>query len=128
MPQKFVATETLSFDFELFIGVRAQQFLTAISECWLKCRNEDASKKIFVATGTLVFDFELFIGVLSWCHSLKRGYWGGDLREGFDLIKQDLPGQFNFLWIHPPYWNIIHYSSRLFGSLHDSKFKRSHKF
>ena len=32
-------------------------------ERWLKCRNEDASKKIFVATGILVFDFELFIGV-----------------------------------------------------------------
>ena len=29
---------------------------------WLKCRNEDASKKIFVAIGILVFDFELFIG------------------------------------------------------------------
>jgi len=37
-----------------------QQFLTASSERWLKCRNEDASKKI-VATEILVFDFELFI-------------------------------------------------------------------
>jgi hypothetical protein len=38
-------------------------------------------------------------------------YWGGDLREGFDLTKQDLPGTFDFVWIHPPYWNIIRYSS-----------------
>ena len=38
-------------------------------------------------------------------------YWGGDLREGFDLTKQDLPGKFDFVWIHPPYWNIIRYSS-----------------
>lgn len=38
------------------------------------------------------------------------GYWGGDLREGFDLTKQDLPGNFDFVWIHPPYWNIIRYS------------------
>jgi len=30
-------------------------------------------------------------------------YWGGDLREGFDLSKQDLPGKFDFVWIHPPY-------------------------
>jgi hypothetical protein len=30
-------------------------------ERWLKCRNEDASKKI-VTTEILVFDFELFIG------------------------------------------------------------------
>ncbi len=38
-------------------------------------------------------------------------YWGGDLREGFDLTKQDLPGKFDFVWIHPPYWNIIQYSN-----------------
>ena len=38
-------------------------------------------------------------------------YWGGDLRQGFDLTKQDLPGKFDFVWIHPPYWNIIHYSN-----------------
>ena len=39
-------------------------------------------------------------------------YWGGDLRQGFDLTKQDLPGKFDFVWIHPPYWNIIRYSSK----------------
>ncbi len=38
-------------------------------------------------------------------------YWGGDLRKGFDLSKQDLPGKFDFVWIHPPYWNIIQYSN-----------------
>jgi hypothetical protein len=38
-------------------------------------------------------------------------YWGGDLRSGFDLTKQDLPGRFDFVWIHPPYWNIVHYRS-----------------
>ncbi len=37
-------------------------------------------------------------------------FWGSDLREGFDLSKQDLPGQFDFVWIHPPYWNIVRYS------------------
>jgi len=37
-------------------------------------------------------------------------YWGGDLREGFDLTQQDLPGKYDFVWIHPPYWNIIRYS------------------
>jgi len=37
-------------------------------------------------------------------------YWSGDLKQGFDLSKQDLPGQFDLLWIHPPYWNIIRYS------------------
>jgi len=37
-------------------------------------------------------------------------FWGGDLRQGFDLTKQELPGQFDFCWLHPPYWNIIRYS------------------
>ncbi|MFC1678086.1 hypothetical protein ACFL3G_13635 [Planctomycetota bacterium] len=38
-------------------------------------------------------------------------YWGGDLRNGFDLARQELPGKFDFCWIHPPYWNIIRYSN-----------------
>jgi hypothetical protein len=37
-------------------------------------------------------------------------YWGGDLKTGFDLATTDLPGTFDFVWIHPPYWNIIRYS------------------
>ena len=38
-------------------------------------------------------------------------YLGNPGREGFDLTKQDLPGEFDFVWIHPPYWNIVRYSS-----------------
>ncbi len=38
-------------------------------------------------------------------------YWGGDLRNGFDLTRQDLPASFDFVWIHPPYWNIVQYQS-----------------
>ena len=38
------------------------------------------------------------------------GFWGSDLRDGFDLTGQQLPGNFDFVWIHPPYWNIIRYS------------------
>ena len=38
-------------------------------------------------------------------------YWGGDLRDGFDLTRQDLPGRFDFCWIHPPYFNIVRYGS-----------------
>ena len=38
-------------------------------------------------------------------------FWGGDLRDGFDLTRQDLPGSFDFVWIHPPYWNIVQYES-----------------
>jgi len=42
---------------------------------------------------------------------LGISYWGGDLRSGFDLTRQDLPGTFDFVWIHPPYWNIVAYGS-----------------
>jgi len=46
---------------------------------------------------------------------LGISYWGGDLRSGFDLTRQDLPGTFDFVWIHPPYWNIVAYE----GGEHD---------
>lgn len=36
-------------------------------------------------------------------------FWGGDLRHGFNLLRQDIPGRHDFIWIHPPYWNIIRY-------------------
>ena len=32
-------------------------------------------------------------------HSID--YWGADLRTGFDLTTQDLPGLFDFIWVHP---------------------------
>jgi hypothetical protein len=38
-------------------------------------------------------------------------FWGADLRSGFDLTRQNLPGPFDFVWIHPPYWNIVQYRS-----------------
>lgn len=37
-------------------------------------------------------------------------YWGGDLRSGFNLLQQSPPRDADFIWIHPPYWNIIQYS------------------
>lgn len=37
-------------------------------------------------------------------------FWGGDLRTGFNLIQHEIPGRHDFVWIHPPYWNIIRYS------------------
>lgn len=37
-------------------------------------------------------------------------YWGDDLRSGFNLLTTDLPGSYDFIWIHPPYWSIIKYS------------------
>ncbi len=38
-------------------------------------------------------------------------YWGADLRAGFDLERDPLPGPFDFVWVHPPYWDIVRYSN-----------------
>ncbi len=36
-------------------------------------------------------------------------FWGGDLRNGFDLTRLELPGRYDLVWLHPPYWNIVEY-------------------
>jgi hypothetical protein len=40
-------------------------------------------------------------------------FWGGDLHTGFNLLLQNPPKNADFVWIHPPYWNIIRYSDNL---------------
>lgn len=38
-------------------------------------------------------------------------YEGRDLRDGWDVLTSDLPEkQFDLVWYHPPYWDIIRYS------------------
>jgi hypothetical protein len=37
-------------------------------------------------------------------------FWGSDLKRGFNLLTTPMPGNFEFVWIHPPYWDIIRYS------------------
>ncbi|MDZ7760057.1 MAG: hypothetical protein U5L00_07370 [Desulfovermiculus sp.] len=40
-------------------------------------------------------------------------YQGRDLREGWDILESRLPEeQFDLVWYHPPYWDIIKYSDR----------------
>lgn len=44
---------------------------------------------------------------------LKRQiqYEGRDLKDGWDIISGDLPTEmYDFVWYHPPYWDIIRYS------------------
>jgi hypothetical protein len=43
-------------------------------------------------------------------HGHNIHFWGGDLRDGFDLQNDPLPGPFDFVWVHPPYWNMIRYN------------------
>lgn len=38
-------------------------------------------------------------------------YHGRDLRQGWDLLRDRMPGQdYDLVWFHPPYWDIIRYS------------------
>jgi len=38
-------------------------------------------------------------------------YEGRDLKDGWDILESPLPErQFDMVWYHPPYWNIIRYS------------------
>ena len=51
--------------------------------------------------------------VIAWLNRTQQThieYWGGDLKAGFNLLADELPGKFDFVWLHPPYWNIIRYS------------------
>lgn len=51
--------------------------------------------------------------VIAWLnrnHGTAIDYWGGDLKDGFNLLKEGLPGTFDFIWIHPPYWDIVRYT------------------
>jgi hypothetical protein len=39
-------------------------------------------------------------------------YEGRDLKTGFDILNGQMPSeQFDIVWFHPPYWDIIRYSA-----------------
>lgn len=44
------------------------------------------------------------------CRELGLPYLGLDLASGFDLLTSPIPGQFDFIFWHPPYWNMLRYS------------------
>ena len=53
--------------------------------------------------------------VVEWVNKNRRDgkkteFWCGDLRSGFNLMSDRFPHQFDMVFIHPPYWNIIRYS------------------
>ena len=62
---------------------------------------------------------------------LRRGidYEGRDLKKGWDLVSGPLPEkQFDLVWYHPPYWDVIAYSDNPkdlsnCGSLKDFEFR-----
>jgi len=47
------------------------------------------------------------------CQELRIAYEGRDLRQGFDARNPDgYPplGEFDFVWLHPPYWKMVPYN------------------
>jgi len=41
----------------------------------------------------------------------KIQYVGEDLKQGWDILESPMPlNQFDLVWYHPPYWDIIKYS------------------
>jgi hypothetical protein len=55
-------------------------------------------------------------------------YEGRDLHEGWDILSGPLPEkQFDLVWYHPPYWDIIHYSEKS-NDLSDCKTLEEYEF
>jgi hypothetical protein len=49
------------------------------------------------------------------CNSLGIPYEGRDLKTGFDATRPESfarLGTFDFIWMHPPYWNMVRYNAR----------------
>ena len=44
------------------------------------------------------------------CRELGVDCLQRDLRDGFDVLSSNIPSGFDFVFFHPPYWNIIKYS------------------
>lgn len=44
------------------------------------------------------------------CHELDVECVQRDLKDGFDILSSEMPSGFDFVFFHPPYWNIIKYS------------------
>jgi hypothetical protein len=48
------------------------------------------------------------------CKELGIDYVGRDLKSGFDSTRGELyegVGKFDFIWLHPPYWNMARYNA-----------------
>jgi hypothetical protein len=44
------------------------------------------------------------------CRELGVDCLQRDLRDGFDVLTSPIPSEFDFIFFHPPYWDIIRYS------------------
>lgn len=45
------------------------------------------------------------------CAELGISYLGLDLKNGFDLLRSPITERVDFVFWHPPYWNMIRYSA-----------------
>ena len=54
---------------------------------------------------------DVVAGINQYCRK-DIAYEGRDLRDGWDVVRSPLPEKrFDLVWFHPPYWDIIRYSS-----------------
>lgn len=45
------------------------------------------------------------------CKEMQKDYVGLDLKQGFDLTRDAIPGKdYDMIFVHPPYWSMITYS------------------
>ncbi len=42
--------------------------------------------------------------------------WQGDLHQGFDLLKDEIPAHADLVWVHPPYHDMVIYSGQVWGA------------
>jgi hypothetical protein len=42
--------------------------------------------------------------------------WQGDLHQGFDLLKDEIPVHADLVWVHPPYHDMVVYSGKVWGT------------
>ncbi len=45
------------------------------------------------------------------CKQFDIKYCGLDLHHGFDLVNDEIKGRYDFIFFHPPYWDIVKYST-----------------
>jgi len=49
------------------------------------------------------------------CRELGVPGWFSDLREGFNILRDEIPVGGDLGFLHPPYHNIVHYSGEVWG-------------
>ena len=58
------------------------------------------------------------------CEEMGIPGWFGDLRDGFNILREPIPQGGDFGFMHPPYHNIVQYSGNVWGKSHPEDLSR----